>query len=124
MNPSLQALYYFFLAQPGVVAGMLDFFILAPLFQQLERQWRSTDLTLRERLGGGNFGEVYEGIINQQQGARPSRNKAQSLCAVLVYLNILHMMSAELGSGVISKAIARAKCNAHIRSELRLCAIL
>ena len=48
---------------------MLDFFILAPLFQQLERQWSATDLTLRGRLGGGNFGEVYEGVINERQGA-------------------------------------------------------
>jgi len=33
-------------------------------------QWSSTDLTLRDRLGGGNFGQVYEGLINERKGAR------------------------------------------------------
>ena len=35
-----QALYYFLLANPSPAAGFLDFFILNPVFQQLERQAR------------------------------------------------------------------------------------
>ena len=35
-------------------------------------QWSSTDLTLRDRLGGGNFGQVYEGLINERKGATPA----------------------------------------------------
>ena len=33
-----QALYYFLLANPSPAAGFLDFFVLNPVFQQLERQ--------------------------------------------------------------------------------------
>ena len=35
-----QALYYFLLANPSPAAGFLDFFVLNPVFQQLERQAR------------------------------------------------------------------------------------
>ena len=37
---SAQALYYFLLANPSPAAGFLDFFVLNPVFQQLERQAR------------------------------------------------------------------------------------
>ena len=30
----------------------------------LEKKWSVEQLTLRDRMGGGNFGQVYEGVIN------------------------------------------------------------
>ena len=46
-----QALYYFLLANPSPAAGFLDYFVLNPVFQQVERQvccriqlWQLADL--------------------------------------------------------------------------------
>ncbi|EFN51112.1 hypothetical protein CHLNCDRAFT_28384 [Chlorella variabilis] len=60
----LGALYYFFLARPSPVVGLLDFYLLNPIARLLQRRFSEADFTLRERLGGGNYGQVFEGLIN------------------------------------------------------------
>ena len=63
-----QAIWYAFFSQPAPAIGFLDFYVFGPLGVALERNWSVADLTLRERMGGGNFGQVYEGIINPPGG--------------------------------------------------------
>lgn len=62
--PPLQAIWYAFFAQPAPAIGLLDFYLFGPLAIVLEKKWSVDDLTLRDRMGGGNFGQVYEGVIN------------------------------------------------------------
>lgn len=38
-------------------AGLLDFYVLAPLARVLQRRFSERDFTLRDRLGGGNYGQ-------------------------------------------------------------------
>ena len=37
---------------------MLDFYIMDPLNKLLERKWSVSKLTLRERMGSGNYGQA------------------------------------------------------------------
>ena len=56
--------WYLFLAPPGVAYGILDFYVLRPLYQLVEgtNRLRQSSFVLTESLGGGNFGAVYEGV--------------------------------------------------------------
>lgn len=54
----LQALYYFFIAEPRPLIGLFDFYVLNPLGALFQKRYKTDQLTLRERLGGGNFGQV------------------------------------------------------------------
>lgn len=38
-------------------AGLLDFYLLNPLARLLQRRFTERDFTLRDRLGGGNYGQ-------------------------------------------------------------------
>jgi len=38
-------------------AGLLDYYVTGPLARLLQRRFTETDFTLRERLGGGNYGQ-------------------------------------------------------------------
>jgi hypothetical protein len=42
---------------PPCTAGLLDFYVLAPLARVLQRRFSERDFTLRDRLGGGNYGQ-------------------------------------------------------------------
>lgn len=53
-----QGLYYALLGRPSPVLGILDFYLLVPLGKLFQKQWRVSELTLRERMGGGNFGQA------------------------------------------------------------------
>ncbi len=64
----LQAIWYAFFAQPAPAIGLLDFYLFGPLAIVLEKKWSVEQLTLRDRMGGGNFGQVYEGVINPPGG--------------------------------------------------------
>ena len=59
-----QALYYFFIAEPRPMIGLFDFYVLNPLGAVFQKRYKTDQLTLRERLGGGNFGQVtvWEGL--------------------------------------------------------------
>lgn len=54
----LQALYYFFIAEPRPLIGLFDFYVLNPLGVLFQKKYKTDQLTLRDRLGGGNFGQV------------------------------------------------------------------
>ncbi|KAL4426222.1 hypothetical protein ABPG77_009837 [Micractinium sp. CCAP 211/92] len=60
----LGALYYGLFARPSPVVGLLDFYLLNPLSRLLQRRFTESDFTLRDRLGGGNYGQVFEGLLN------------------------------------------------------------
>ena len=53
-----QLIYYGFFTQPSPAFGVIDFYILNPLDTLLRKSFKVADLTLRERLGGGNYGQV------------------------------------------------------------------
>ena len=55
---SLQVLYYALLGRPSPVLGILDFYLLVPLSKLFQKRWRVSELTLRDRMGGGNFGQA------------------------------------------------------------------
>lgn len=63
-----QTIWYAFFSQPAPAIGLLDFYLFGPAALALEKKWKVEDLTLRERMGGGNFGQVFEGIINPPGG--------------------------------------------------------
>ena len=62
---SMQAIWYAFFSQPAPAIGLLDFYVIGPLVLLAERKWSVDDLSLRDRMGGGNFGQVFEGVMNQ-----------------------------------------------------------
>ena len=57
-----QALSYLTLARPAPLWGIFDFYVAAPLSAALGKTRITGDLVLRDRLGGGNFGQVFEGV--------------------------------------------------------------
>jgi hypothetical protein len=59
---SQQALSYLTLSRPAPLPGIFDFYVAAPLAAALGRTRVTGDLVLRDRLGGGNFGQVFEGV--------------------------------------------------------------
>ena len=48
-------LYYALLGRPSPILGILDFYVLVPLSKVFQKRWRVSELTLRDRMGGGNF---------------------------------------------------------------------
>ena len=63
---------YLLLAPPSPARGVLDFYVSAPLADALGVPGRGAssaaafnvaDLVLRDRMGGGNYGQVYEGVL-------------------------------------------------------------
>ncbi|CAL8467457.1 g6995 [Coccomyxa elongata] len=61
----LLAIYYLLLLRPSPVLGVLDFYLLVPFSKLFQRRYRVAELTLRDRLGAGNFGQVFEGLKNK-----------------------------------------------------------
>ncbi|CAK0787333.1 hypothetical protein CVIRNUC_010551 [Coccomyxa viridis] len=61
----LLAIYYILLLRPSPFLGLLDFYVLVPLSKVIQRRYQVADLTLRDRMGSGNFGQVFEGIRNK-----------------------------------------------------------
>ncbi len=62
MEFCLQALYYFFIAEPRPLIGLFDFYVLNPLGRLFQKKYKTDELTLRDRIGGGNFGQVVSKI--------------------------------------------------------------
>eukprot|EP00891_Asterochloris_glomerata_P009993 jgi/Astpho2/9993/e_gw1.00153.14.1_t len=54
----LGAIWYFFGTRPSPFFGIWDFFVLNPVSKAASRKWRVENLQLRERLGGGNYGQA------------------------------------------------------------------
>lgn len=59
---------YAFLSRPSPVVGLLDFYIITPLRTALGRRYSEVDFVLRARLGGGNYGQVFEAIEKLKSG--------------------------------------------------------
>ncbi|RMZ53509.1 hypothetical protein APUTEX25_003331, partial [Auxenochlorella protothecoides] len=56
--------YYILLAQPSPLLGLLDFYVSTPLARLTQQRFTEDDFTLRDRLGGGNYGQGYEGLLS------------------------------------------------------------
>uniref|UniRef100_A0A7S0R4E3 Protein kinase domain-containing protein n=1 Tax=Chlamydomonas leiostraca TaxID=1034604 RepID=A0A7S0R4E3_9CHLO len=76
----LGALYYALGTKPGPVAGLLDFFVVAPVADNTANRWRSRDFVLRDKLGGGNFGVTFEGV-KVEKGERGTVSQRGGLTA-------------------------------------------
>ena len=63
----LQAIYYLLLMRPSPVLGVLDFYVLVPFGKLFQRRYRVAELTLRDRLGAGNFGQVLHPLNYSKQ---------------------------------------------------------
>ncbi|KAJ8753890.1 hypothetical protein K2173_000144 [Erythroxylum novogranatense] len=77
-------------ARPGVLLGAIDAYLLAPLQLGLDfligrRSLKRTDFMILDKLGEGNFGVVYSGVILpknetvEDNGQRRGREKAVNL---------------------------------------------
>ena len=53
-----QAIWYLLLLRPSPVLGVLDFYLLVPFSKLFQRKYKVQELTLRDRLGAGNFGQA------------------------------------------------------------------
>lgn len=58
LHEIVQLIYYGFFTQPSPAFGVIDFYVLNPLDSLLRKSFKVADLTLRDRLGGGNYGQV------------------------------------------------------------------
>ena len=54
----MQAIYYMFFTKPSPAFGIMDFYVFNPINSLVSKSYKVADLTLRERLGGGNYGQV------------------------------------------------------------------
>lgn len=61
----VQLIYYAFFTKPSPAFGVVDFYILNPIDSLLRRKYKVSDLTLRERLGGGNYGQASSRVSLQ-----------------------------------------------------------
>lgn len=59
----LTGLYYLLLSKPSPFWGAIDYYIGGPLNQKVTTKFSSKDFFLRDKLGGGNFGITYEGVL-------------------------------------------------------------
>ena len=53
-----QLVYYTFFTTPSPAFGVVDFYVLNPIDSLVRKTYKVAELTLRERLGGGNYGQV------------------------------------------------------------------
>lgn len=53
-------LSFYALAPPGLFFGLFDIYIITPIDKFLETKWLGRDFTIGRKLGGGNFGTVFE----------------------------------------------------------------
>lgn len=61
-------LYYFLFARPSPLVAALDYYVLRPLSKLAGAKFSENDFTLRDRLGNGNYGQVYEGLRISKSG--------------------------------------------------------
>ena len=105
----LQGIWYFFGTRPSPFFGITDFYVLNPVSRSLSKKWRVSDLGLRDRLGGGNFGQVYEGIIaNKDVDIKKvkqltSKQKKRRVVLKKVNLDKVEVRADFLRSGTMAK---------------------
>jgi hypothetical protein len=61
----MQLAYYCIIATPSPLTNATDYYLLRPLFDLFSPRYDSTSFVLRDRLGGGNFGVVYEAVMKR-----------------------------------------------------------
>lgn len=61
----LLVVWYLVFSRPNPLIGILDFYLIGPVADRLTNKWSSGDFLLREKLGGGNFGQAWEGLKKQ-----------------------------------------------------------
>ena len=54
----LQAIWYTLFSTPSPIYGILDFYFFDPIGRLLQRKWTVSQLSLRDRMGSGNYGQV------------------------------------------------------------------
>ena len=105
----LQGIWYFFGTRPSPFFGITDFYVLNPISRNLAKKWRVSDLGLRDRLGGGNFGQVYEGIIANKDidikkvKQLTSKQKKRRVVLKKVNLDKVEVRADFLRSGTMAK---------------------
>ncbi|DBA95029.1 TPA: hypothetical protein ACH3X1_002545 [Trebouxia sp. C0004] len=137
LHPSWQGLarltgiWYFFGTRPSPFFGITDFYILNPISRQTSKKWRVSDLGLRERLGGGNFGQVYEGVIANKDVTLKkvkqltSKQKKRRVVLKKVNLDKVEIRADFLRSGTMAKGAgetgqAEAYFNSRIMRNVRV----
>jgi len=63
----LGALWYLLFAQPSPLVTIIDFYITGPLVLAFSGNFKGQVFTLRDRLGGGNFGVTFEGVKDTER---------------------------------------------------------
>jgi serine/threonine protein kinase len=64
----LGVFYYLVFARPSPVAAIFDFYLRIPLARIFRKKFDAGDFTLRDKLGSGNYGQVYQGLLNKSRG--------------------------------------------------------
>jgi len=54
---------FYVLTPPGLLFALFDIYIVSPIDKALETKWSGRDFTIGSRLGGGNFGTVFEATV-------------------------------------------------------------
>lgn len=110
----LQGIWYFFGTRPSPFFGITDFYVLNPISRSLSKKWRVSDLGLRDRLGGGNFGQVYEGVIANKDidikkvKQLTSKQKKRRVVLKKVNLDKVEVRADFLRSGTMAKVLKSA----------------
>jgi len=47
-----------FFTKPSPAFGIMDFYVFNPINTLIRKSYKVADLTLRDRLGGGNYGQA------------------------------------------------------------------
>jgi len=63
----LAIIFIYTLIQPGVLAGALDYYIVAPIDRNTRPKFRKRDFELRKKLGTGAFGVVYQAVCDNKK---------------------------------------------------------
>ena len=64
----LGVFYYLVFARPSPLAAIIDFYFRIPLARVFRKNFDAGDFTLRDKLGSGNYGQVYQGLRNKNRG--------------------------------------------------------
>eukprot|EP00240_Pyramimonas_obovata_P000541 CAMPEP_0118921504 /NCGR_PEP_ID=MMETSP1169-20130426/754_1 /TAXON_ID=36882 /ORGANISM="Pyramimonas obovata, Strain CCMP722" /LENGTH=538 /DNA_ID=CAMNT_0006862233 /DNA_START=234 /DNA_END=1850 /DNA_ORIENTATION=- len=76
------ALYYL-TAQPGVLSGALDYYLLSPLDRATRPRFRKGDFKMEKKLGAGAFGEVYKAKCNNTKYLAANKIEGDSIPVVV-----------------------------------------
>ncbi|KAL4549358.1 hypothetical protein Ndes2526B_g04380 [Nannochloris sp. 'desiccata'] len=63
----LGVFYYLVFARPSPVGAIIDFYFRIPLARIIRKNFDAGDFTLRDKLGSGNYGQVYQGLLNKSR---------------------------------------------------------